>query len=86
MELQLWEADSGLSESFKDIEELAKQCQFRNCSHHNEPNCAVKAAVQSGDLDEKDCKATLNYRGNSLIWNEKMISLPKWKKNISGKK
>ncbi len=27
--------------------------QFRNCSHHNEPNCAVKAAVQSGDLDEK---------------------------------
>ncbi|WP_396234554.1 ribosome small subunit-dependent GTPase A [Caldifermentibacillus hisashii] len=85
-ELQLWEADSGLSESFKDIEELAKQCQFRNCSHHNEPNCAVKAAVQSGDLDEKRLQSYFKLQRELAYLerkNDKLAQVEekyKWKK------
>lgn len=36
---------------FADIEALAEQCRFRDCSHQREPGCAVRAAVESGELD-----------------------------------
>ena len=40
-----------LSRSFADIEELALQCRFRDCTHTGEPGCAVLAAADSGELD-----------------------------------
>jgi ribosome biogenesis GTPase len=48
-ELQLWEG-AGLGETFADIEELAAACRFNDCSHAQEPGCAVLAAVESGEL------------------------------------
>lgn len=50
-ELQLWEVESGLQSSFQDIEELAEACKFRDCTHNGEPNCAVREAIQEGNLD-----------------------------------
>lgn len=47
-ELQLDSAD--LSSSFSDIEELAKHCRFSDCAHLKEPGCAVKKAVEKGEL------------------------------------
>jgi ribosome biogenesis GTPase len=49
-ELQLWSGEDGLEKSFADIEELAAQCRFGDCSHDSEPGCAVRAALESGDL------------------------------------
>lgn len=45
-ELQLWGEEEYLSSSFKDVEELAAQCEFRNCSHTKEMNCAVLRAIE----------------------------------------
>ncbi len=50
-ELQLWDAEDGLSETFADIEELAETCKFRDCQHESEPGCAVRRAIEEGDLD-----------------------------------
>ena len=50
-ELQLWEADEGISQAFADIHALAVQCRFTNCSHATEPGCAVQAAIHAGSLD-----------------------------------
>jgi ribosome biogenesis GTPase len=50
-EAQLWEGDSGLGEVFEDIELLALQCRFTNCSHDSEPGCAIKAALADGSLN-----------------------------------
>src|SRR4051794_27452058 len=47
----LWDADDGLSRVFSDIEELAARCRFGNCSHGPEPDCAIRAAIESGALD-----------------------------------
>jgi len=44
---------TGIRDAFPDIIELAKQCKFRNCSHINEPGCAVKEAIESGLLEER---------------------------------
>ena len=49
--LALWEAEEGMSAAFPDIMELAVQCRFRDCVHEAEPGCAVRAAVESEELD-----------------------------------
>jgi ribosome biogenesis GTPase len=49
-ELQLWEGDGALGDTFDDVEALAPGCYFRDCRHDTEPRCAVKAAVERGDL------------------------------------
>lgn len=47
-ELQLWESDSGLQGTFEDVESLGNSCRFRDCTHENEPGCAVIEAVRNG--------------------------------------
>lgn len=39
-------------ETFSDIRKLMKGCRFSDCHHETEPNCAVKGALASGDLNE----------------------------------
>ena len=50
-EIQLWDSDEGLEAVFEDIRELATGCRFRDCTHQDEPSCAVRASVESGELD-----------------------------------
>ena len=52
-EFQLAEAEQGVSALFADIDELALQCRFNDCSHATEPGCAVQAAIADGILDER---------------------------------
>lgn len=51
-ELQLWDSGEGLRHAFTDIEELARECRFRDCRHESEPGCAVRAAIAAGEFDE----------------------------------
>jgi len=50
-ELQLWDAEAGLERAFEDIGAFAADCRFRDCSHHAEPGCAVRQAIESGELN-----------------------------------
>ena len=52
-ELQLWYSEEGLEEVFADIEELAKNCHFADCTHSHETRCAVIEAFRSGTLSPK---------------------------------
>ena len=49
-EVQLWSEGKGLKKSFDDIEALSKTCKFSNCQHEAEPGCAVKKALDAGEL------------------------------------
>jgi ribosome biogenesis GTPase len=49
-ELQIWEGD--IDSAFADIAELAAQCRFNDCAHSTEPDCAVREALETGELDE----------------------------------
>jgi ribosome biogenesis GTPase len=42
--------EQGLDRTFQDIADLARGCRFRDCRHDGEPGCAVRAAVQRGEL------------------------------------
>lgn len=50
--LGLWDADAGIEAAFADIEEASTRCRFRDCKHENEPGCAVRAAVETGDITQ----------------------------------
>ncbi|MFF4832851.1 ribosome small subunit-dependent GTPase A [Streptomyces sp. NPDC001315] len=49
----LWDAESGVGQVFAEIEELARECRFHDCSHVSEPGCAVLAAIETGELPER---------------------------------
>jgi ribosome biogenesis GTPase len=49
-ELQLWDTTEALAGAFADVEALAAGCRFRDCGHLREPGCAVRAAVDRGEL------------------------------------
>jgi len=61
-ELGMWDSDEGISEAFAEIEELALQCKFSDCSHNTEPGCAIKAALKDGTLLEERFKAYLKLK------------------------
>lgn len=49
--ISLWESDTGMEIMFGDVEKLTGQCRFYDCKHQNEPGCAVRFALESGELD-----------------------------------
>jgi ribosome biogenesis GTPase len=49
-ELQLWDVNEVVRETFDDIETVGAACRFTDCRHRDEPRCAVKAAVEEGRL------------------------------------
>jgi ribosome biogenesis GTPase / thiamine phosphate phosphatase len=55
----MWQSDDGIALAFADVESLASGCRFADCSHEHEPGCAVRDAVDRGDLDEA---RVANYR------------------------
>lgn len=51
-ELGMLNAEDGLGKTFADIEEFAQKCRYRNCTHTNEPYCAIKQVIADGELSE----------------------------------
>lgn len=90
--LSLWEADSGLTEVFGDIEALIAACRFTDCSHSGEPGCAVAAALASGaltaarweswqklqrELAHLEAKKSGQLRQEQKAWGKKIAKLQK---------
>ena len=56
-QLGMWNAEKGIDRTFADIEALAEQCRFRDCTHTAEPGCAVQRAVKDGVISAERLKA-----------------------------
>lgn len=50
-EVQMWTDEKTLRERFLDIIELALQCRYDNCKHGKDSGCAIRGAVEKGELD-----------------------------------
>jgi ribosome biogenesis GTPase len=97
-ELQLWERQdelvgeqesvhqSGIDRMFSDIESLAQQCYFRDCSHNGEPDCAIQTALADGGLDParvrsyEKLRKELQYQQRRLDKAAEIREKKKWKK------
>ncbi|MCC6145848.1 MAG: ribosome small subunit-dependent GTPase A [Candidatus Hydrogenedentes bacterium] len=61
--LGLWEVSPAeVSHYFPDIAQYAVACKFRDCTHTHEPGCAVKAAVDTGELSSARLASYLRIR------------------------
>jgi len=49
-ELRLWADEEALNQAFADVDQLARQCRFRDCRHNGEPGCAVTGSLEEGRL------------------------------------
>jgi ribosome biogenesis GTPase len=49
-EIAFWGVDDGIDAVFPEIERLARECRFADCSHTHEPGCRVLAAVHGGQI------------------------------------
>ncbi|MFC1875075.1 ribosome small subunit-dependent GTPase A [Chloroflexota bacterium] len=93
-ELQLWAGEDDLQETFRDIEVLAKQCRFKDCSHNAESGCAVRAAINRGEIDparldsfhklqkELDYLVSREEQNTRLYEKVKWKNIAKWSKEL----
>lgn len=76
--LQLELDEESLTASFEDIAALAQQCQFRDCAHHTEPGCAVRAVVDADRLKNYE-KLLQEARRSQQTPLDKIAARSKWK-------
>lgn len=85
-ELQLWGGEEGIRESFEDIESFAVLCRFSDCSHQSEPDCAVRNALERGDIDQaryanfEKLQRESEYLDLKQTFNAKVAEKRRWKK------
>jgi ribosome biogenesis GTPase len=60
-------SEEGISSAFPDIGALAHECRFRDCTHVDEPGCAVQAAVESGELEPERLASYLKLVGEAHL-------------------
>ena len=61
-ELGLLGTSDGLEESFSEIHDLSLACRFANCTHTDEPGCAVVDAVENSELSEDRYQSYIKLR------------------------
>lgn len=52
-ELGMWDNAAGIDQTFSEIEELVSQCRFFDCTHQSEPGCAIRRALEEGELSQE---------------------------------
>ncbi len=61
--LALWDiAPEEIDGYFRELRDLVQDCQFNDCTHLNEPGCAVRAAVERGEVTELRYNSYLRMR------------------------
>lgn len=85
-EFGMWDNDTGIERTFMDIEELAAQCKFRNCTHTNEPGCAIQKALTTGKLEINRWQSYQKLKAENDYMEDKesyMLAKGKREKQIS---
>ncbi len=83
-ELQLHDCSMGIDRAFAEVVQLEEQCRFSDCSHHKEPGCAVREALENGELDSRRLGNYLKLKSEA-VKNMEMIT-EKSRRKASGKK
>jgi ribosome biogenesis GTPase len=75
--------EAGLAAGFTDIAALASSCRFRDCTHRDEPGCAVRAEVPADRLANYH-KLRREIRRETLTPLERRRQLAEWKARSRG--
>ena len=84
-ELGMWDVSEGLGDAFADVEKHLGQCKFRDCKHEHEPGCAIRKAIENGELDPKrfesyqKLKSEAKYNEDNTDYRRQK---QQWEKNL----
>ena len=59
-EIQMWTDAASLRAEFDDLTQIAYNCKFADCSHRKDAGCAIRAALESGELSAERYDSFLN--------------------------
>ncbi len=82
-ELGMWDVSEGLGEAFSDVEQFIGKCRFRDCKHDREPGCAIKAAIESGQLDMARWESYRNLKEEAVDKEELLRRKREWSKGVA---
>lgn len=87
-ELGMSDASEGVSQTFEDVEQLMLRCRYSNCSHKSEKGCAVREALENGELSEKRWNNYLKLKAEAVYAKkrEQYLEKKRVKSMESGKK
>ncbi len=78
-ELGIIGAGEGIDRGFEEFADLSGNCRYPDCSHEHEPGCAVRAAVERGELSEERYSSYIKLKKESDYYG--MSYLDKRKKD-----
>lgn len=58
-------SEEGIASAFPEMAQLGRSCRFRDCTHNDEPGCAVRAAVDSGSMPPERLASYLKLMGEA---------------------
>lgn len=88
-EVGIADTTRGLETTFESILDFAENCQFKDCTHTHETNCAILEAVETGEIDEKSYsnfikmeKEKLHFESDAIERKKKDKDFGKMVKNV----
>lgn len=86
-ELGMWDVSSGLGEAFTDVNEiLLRSCKFSDCHHQSEQGCAIKEAIENGELSIERWQSYLALKKEAKYSDDRPAALrekQQWHKTIA---
>lgn len=70
-ELGMWDVTEGVGEVFTDVEQYMGMCRFSDCRHKTEPGCAIRNALDSGELLEERWESYQKLNREALFADRK---------------
>ena len=77
-EIGMANTEEGIDDTFSDIVRLESLCKFSDCRHETEPGCAVKAAIENGELSKERLKLYQNLGAENTRNYAKKKEIAKW--------
>ena len=84
--LGMWDVTEGMGNAFADVERFLGRCKFTDCRHESEPGCAIKAAIESGELTRERFESYLALKKEARYSEDKegfLRDKKEWHKALS---
>ena len=82
-EIGMWDTSEGLADAFSDVEKYLGRCRFSDCQHNSEPGCAIRAAIDGGELDLFRWESYQKLKEESVDKEEMLRRKREWSKGVA---
>lgn len=81
-ELGMWDVSEGLDKTFQDVEQISRKCKYSDCTHTNEPGCAILEAIEKGKLLEERFYSYMKLKNEAAYNNDSKAYLQEKRKKF----